>query len=473
MDRSFAGARRMFVLALFTAGLVLPSFCYGAEGKIFEARIFNAANFSIEKNFDVSFPKVREAGSLATVDLGGDGIDEILVGAPKGEKPEIKIYRKDGSLVNSFLAYDEKFSGGVNVSAGDFNSDGKEEIVTSLGSGGRAEIKIFDGYGKMITDKGFFAFSENLKNGAKVASGDINGDGNDEIIIGSGAGQRAEIKFFKSSGEFLGKISPDGINDWSGVNLVVGDIDSDGVAEIITAPGWGSSPEVLILESDGQVLKKFLVFDKGFRGGVNLALGDVDGDGSKEIVAGAGFTGGPHVRIFDVKGNLKDQFFPFDKNRRSGVLVAAGKFGSEGDSLVAIPEKTETSGRNDLYKYIEVDISEQKMKFYENGFLLGEHIVSTGMLKMPTPLGDFKILSKSEVAYSNAYKLYMPNFMLFTKSGAGIHGLPYWKNGSKFVYEGVNHLGKRVSHGCIRLALDAAKKIYSWADLGTPVIVHQ
>jgi lipoprotein-anchoring transpeptidase ErfK/SrfK len=243
--------------------------------------------------------------------------------------------------------------------------------------------------------------------------------------------------------------------------------------EIIAAPGWGNVPEVQIFGTDGKFIRKFLGYSQSFRGGVNVAAGDLDNDGQSEIVLGAGFTGGPHVRIFDGEGKLKDQFFSFDKGSRNGTLVGVGKFVDGKNKIVAMPNKTAPSGRTDLYKYIDIDISEQKMKIFENGFNLGEYLVSTGTTKMPTPIGTFKILSKSELAYSNAYSLYMPNFMLFTKGGAGIHGLPFWKNGSKVVYEGVNHLGKRVSHGCVRLALNNAIMIFAWADKGTPVIVHQ
>lgn len=462
----------IFLLAGCLA-LAVPSICSAAGGADSEIRIFNMNHLVREENFKVSFPGLDEAPRLALVDLGGDGVNEILVGAPASEYPEVKIYRRDGSLVNSFLAYTDTFRGGVSVAAGDIDGDGKMEIVTGAGPGGGPHVRIFDGYGKSKAGNEFFAYDKNFKNGVSVAAGDVNGDGRDEIIVGSGPGTKAEIKIFKNDGTLIDAISPEGINDWSGVRLACGDIDSDGVAEIVAASGWGSSSDVQIFEADGKVAGKFSAYGDGFRGGVNLAVGDVDNDGQNEIVTGAGITGGPHVRVFDRTGKIKNDFFPFDKNSRTGVLVGVGKFGSAGESLVAMPESTGPSGRTDLYKYIEVDISEQKMDFYENGFKLGEQVVSTGTLKMPTPLGDFKIMSKSEVAYSNAYKLYMPNFMLFTKSGAGIHGLPYWKNGQKIVYEGVNHLGKRVSHGCVRLALDAARKIFSWADLNTSVIVHQ
>lgn len=462
------------LLFLLGAGvfLFLPAGFAHAAG-VLELKIFNAANFTPEKGFFISFSEVDEAPSMTMIDLGGDGINEIVVGAPRGKKPEVKIYREDGSVINSFLAYDEKFLGGVSVGAGDFDGDGKGEIVTAPAEGAAAEIKIFDGYGKSEISEGFFAFDKSLEFGASLAAGDLNNDGQEEIIVGSGAGQEPEVKVFNNLGVALFKISPTGINKWSGVRVAAGNVIAGGGEEIVIVPGRGSIPEVQIFGSEGKFVRKFLAYGVGFRGGINVATGNLDKAGEEEIIFGAGFTGGPHVRIFDGEGNLKDQFFSFDKNSRKGTLVGVGKFSDGENKIVAMPNKTEPSGRTDLYKYIDIDISEQKMRIFENGFNIGEYLVSTGTTKMPTPIGTFKILSKSEVAYSNAYSLYMPHFMLFTKSGAGIHGLPYWKSSKGIVYEGVNHLGKRVSHGCVRLALSNAEIVFEWAEKGTPVIVHQ
>jgi lipoprotein-anchoring transpeptidase ErfK/SrfK len=61
--------------------------------------------------------------------------------------------------------------------------------------------------------------------------------------------------------------------------------------------------------------------------------------------------------------------------------------------------------------------------------------------------------------------------MQITWSGVGLHGLPFWKYSWGIVHEGVNHLGQRVSHGCVRLPLDAAGRLYEWANPGDKVRV--
>lgn len=120
-------------------------------------------------------------------------------------------------------------------------------------------------------------------------------------------------------------------------------------------------------------------------------------------------------------------------------------------------------------KYIDVDISDQIMTTYQNGQIIGIYEVSTGRYDMPTPLGKFNIISKKENLWSSKYKLYMPFSMGFI-SGYYIHELPYWPGGYR---EGANHLGTRVSHGCIRLGIGPAEKVYNFTDINTPVVVHQ
>ncbi len=120
-------------------------------------------------------------------------------------------------------------------------------------------------------------------------------------------------------------------------------------------------------------------------------------------------------------------------------------------------------------KYIEVDISKQVMAVYGDGELKGLYKVSTGMPGMRTPTGNFKVLRKSANVWSNPCQCWMPYAMEF-KSGLFIHELPLWPGGAR---EGENHLGIPVSHGCVRLGIGPAQEVYNFAEIGTPVIIHQ
>lgn len=123
-----------------------------------------------------------------------------------------------------------------------------------------------------------------------------------------------------------------------------------------------------------------------------------------------------------------------------------------------------------LKKRINISLSKQTMKQELGGVVLANFRVSTGKPGMATPTGDFKVLEKSPKAWSSSAKLWMPYWMKFTNRGHGIHELPEWPGGKK---EGMDHLGKPVSHGCVRLGIGPAKTMYAWADIGTPIHIER
>lgn len=121
-------------------------------------------------------------------------------------------------------------------------------------------------------------------------------------------------------------------------------------------------------------------------------------------------------------------------------------------------------------KYIDINTASQVMVIFENGVALDVYLVSSGKRGMDTPKGTFSIHNKTPRAWSKTYGLYMPYWMAIVPGGKfGIHELPEWPGGYK---EGANHLGTPVSHGCVRLGIGNAKRVYEWADIGTPVVVY-
>lgn len=120
-------------------------------------------------------------------------------------------------------------------------------------------------------------------------------------------------------------------------------------------------------------------------------------------------------------------------------------------------------------RYIDVSLSQQVMTLFENGVKVNEFLVSTGKVGMPTPTGQYAVQRKETNHWSNKYKLWMPYSMNFS-GPYYIHELPYWPNG---YHEGESHLGRKVSHGCIRLGIGPAQYVFNWADIGTPIYIHQ
>lgn len=121
-------------------------------------------------------------------------------------------------------------------------------------------------------------------------------------------------------------------------------------------------------------------------------------------------------------------------------------------------------------KYIDINLGVQVMTIFENGEVIDSFLISSGKRGMDTPKGEFKVSNKHPRPWSRKYGLYMPYWMAIVPSGKfGIHELPEWPGGYK---EGQNHLGTPVSHGCVRLGVGAAERVYNWAEIGTPIVIY-
>ena len=114
--------------------------------------------------------------------------------------------------------------------------------------------------------------------------------------------------------------------------MAVGDVNGDKYDDIITVAGPGGGPHVKVF--DGKTFNEiasFMAFEPTFTGGLNVAAGDVTGDGRRDIIIGADAGGGPRVSVFSlVKGVASfaraSDFFAYDPAFRGGVRVAAGTF---------------------------------------------------------------------------------------------------------------------------------------------------
>jgi hypothetical protein len=159
--------------------------------------------------------------------------------------------------------------------------------------------------------------------------------------------------------------------------------------------------------------------------------------------------------------------------------------------LVLADSQTNVLGVSNEERWIEVDISEQKLKAWEGGSLYLETAVSTGLPWYPTPQGEFRIWIKLRATKmeggSGKYYYYLPNvpYVMFFQNdkvpswkGYGLHGT-YWHD----------DFGTQRSHGCVNLPTPIAEKLYYWTgpvlpagknvvyasdeNLGTRIVIHE
>jgi len=253
------------------------------------------------KNLDFTGSFVYHCHILAHEDRGMMSLNTVqpetpiyATGAGAGGGPAVNVYSGiDNSVLASFFAFEEDFTGGVQTAVADVNNDGISDVIVGAGPGGGPRVQVFDGATNFTTTLfDFFAFSTEFSGGVDVAGGDFNADGFADIVVGAG-------------------------------------------------PGGG--PQVNIFDGQtGNILTQFFAYDQSFRGGVTVAVGDVDGSSFNSVITGAGPGGGPNVRTFrnsrffdidaarilpgnqSISMNQTGSFFAYETSYTGGVQVAVG-----------------------------------------------------------------------------------------------------------------------------------------------------
>jgi hypothetical protein len=187
-------------------------------------------------------------------------------------------------------------------------------------------------------------FDANYTGGVWTARADVTGDGRADTIAASGPGIPGTVALFNAlDNRLVRTITPYESSFTGGVLVAAMDLDGDGRAEIVTGTDKGGGPRVKVYSGlDNSLLADFMAIeDENFRGGVRVSLGDVNGDGTPDLIAAAGYGGGPRVAVFDGKSlaqeptRLVADFFAFEETLRDGVYVSAGKLDSDNkDDLI-------------------------------------------------------------------------------------------------------------------------------------------
>jgi hypothetical protein len=269
----------------------------------------------------------------------------VVVGAGAGGGPHVRVI--DGhtaSLLFDIFPYATNFTGGVRVATGDVDGDGVPDIITGAGPGGGPHVRVFNGAtGAPLSGLigSFYGFDPGFFGGIFVAAGDVNGDGFKDVIVSPDAGGGPHVRVVSgANGSVLLNLFAYDVGFFGGVRVAAADFDRDGDYEIITAAGFGGGPHVKVFDSAGNpftsaslpgFVNNFFAYPAGFFGGVFVAAGDVNGDGVPDIITGAGVGGGPHVKVFSgVDGALITQFFAYEPTFSGGVQVAVGDVNGDG-----------------------------------------------------------------------------------------------------------------------------------------------
>jgi hypothetical protein len=273
----------------------------------------------------VPFPGFSGSIKVVSGDFNNDGVAELIAGAGFGGGPAIAILNSQtGEVIESFFAFDPSFTGGVFVSVQDVNGDGILDIIAGAGPGGGPEVRIFNGDGLTVL-RSFYAYAEDFTGGVSVASIDFNNDGILDLITGAGPGGSPHVKVFDGATNAI-------ISQWfaypisftGGVFVAAGDIGNDGNIEVVTGAGQGGSPIVAVWDPyTGALLAQFMAYAEDFTGGVRVGINDGNSDGIADILTGAGPGGAPQVNVFNFPAlDLLFSFYSGDPTNTGGVFVS-------------------------------------------------------------------------------------------------------------------------------------------------------
>lgn len=114
-------------------------------------------------------------------------------------------------------------------------------------------------------------------------------------------------------------------------------------------------------------------------------------------------------------------------------------------------------------RWIDVNLSEQRVYAYEGDVIVNSFLVSTGVPQTPTVTGRYKIYVKVRIQDMSGPGYYLRDvpYVMFFYKGYGFHGT-YWHN----------NFGTPMSRGCVNLTIPDAEWLYNWASVGTVVNVH-
>lgn len=306
---------------------------------------------------DVVFESIENFNHVERLAVAGE--------AARDGSPLVRVYDAETlEFLFEFMPYDADYRDGVRVATGDVDEDGIPDIAVAPGRLAEPLVKIYDGLGpeallpatvafqppvlvgdydgNAIVDRADYQlWRESYGSTTELAAdGNANGivDAGDYTLWRDNLGEVSlpPIAPLNTSDDYLlAEFLAYGPNFIDGMTIAVGDVTGDFSKDVVVVPSRGTS-EVRVFENVGfadsfMPFDAFLAYDANFIGGATVAVGDLNGDGRGDIVTSTGSGSFVNVRVFDgnnlqtpFNGTPVEDFFAFDNTARGGSFVAVG-----------------------------------------------------------------------------------------------------------------------------------------------------
>ncbi len=223
---------------------------------------------------------------VAHIDLDNNGKRDLLV----VNRNKIMAWRDDGQVFMKVYPYTTNYRGELRVAIGDLNADGYCEIYVAPSDGYPMPLKVYTRHGRKMRND-FYPFGENYAGGFYLGTGNIDGGPykTEELLIGAGKNSQPKVNIYD--------FNLDKLDEWlaweywfsGGVPVTGGDVNGDGVDEIIVGAGPGKKPVVKIFDKSGtQLYDEITIYSSFDTPGIEVISADVDYDGMDDIVGMSG-----------------------------------------------------------------------------------------------------------------------------------------------------------------------------------------
>jgi len=284
-----------------------------------------------------AYATYQQGVRVAVGDVDGDGHAEIVTAPGKDGFTELRVF--DGVTFrqkNSLLPFkDADWSAGAYVATGDTNGDGRAEVVEGLDSGCCTTLHVLDAVDGADMS-GFFPFGDRSEAGARVAAGDVNGDGRAEVLAVPVQGTRVSA-YASSGGAAFRSVDAFGSEVAGPISIAAGDVMGDTRADLVAAAPTYSGAQVKVLDVAGGATRTSLYpYGTEWVSNIAVALGDVNGDGKVDVILSAVTPDGTEIQAIDADGTTLSEFYVLDPSVIPNASLAAGDLDGDGKAEIVL-----------------------------------------------------------------------------------------------------------------------------------------
>lgn len=238
----------------------------------------------------------------------------VAIGTRPGTSPSVQFLNPDSrSITQRVMAFDEHDTHGVFTATGDLTGDHQPEVLVGSGVGSSPAVKMYRDNGSFVTS--FNPFPTETTSGVTVAVADITGDGQDELItMPAKSAAQIRVWHYDSSVNAFTQVAQAFAFSRSyqpGFTLAAGDLNNDGRAEIVVVPRTNGNAVVVMSLSDEHNLvptQQFVPYTTTQGSGLSVTVADIFGTGHNMIIVGPNSKHTLPVKVFDAQGRLQTKF---------------------------------------------------------------------------------------------------------------------------------------------------------------------